>query len=559
MLPGRIGELARVAVLRRHVPRGRGSSGDARRHGLRAPALRPLPRRSLLILYVLADGEDPALGGHEPRDRLDHGRRALHGRLRERARRTSPLDRPGAIRAPAARDGAAGARPCCAAAAGRWARSCSSAWAGSCSCSPSTSRCARSTSTRRCRPPRLVLLLMNVATIFPLWPGNIGLLQAAVALPLVQYGVAYATGFAFGLVLQAIEMSVGVGVGLIFLAREGLSFATLRECPRRARARRRRKRERVLPRGAVRALACPASLKGVLTARRGGGGAGGGAARRAAPTRSSCRSRTGARERPRCSGSPAAASGATRTSTTRSARRAGRAGCCCRTGRRSSSRQRRCRSTRLGSTPLAASSRGFGELVQAALDDGGPSARARPRRDGDDGRRRRAARGSRARCRCRRCAACDVTATLLDAPTAVRPAEGRRSGRSRGARAAARGARRACVYQTQARAPARPAGSAPRSRRSAPTSFPARPRARRGRLRRRWLRPRRHRRGSRRRDDRAREGAGRGRCRRGGRRPLRRLRRASSKPSSQAPRPSRSPATRPGPGRPRRAGRRLSV
>ncbi len=73
----------------------------------------------------------------------------------------------------------------------------------------------------------LVLVLMNVATIFPLWPGNIGLLQAAVALPLVQYGVAYGTGFAYGLVLQAVEMSVGVGVGLIFLAREGLSLASL--------------------------------------------------------------------------------------------------------------------------------------------------------------------------------------------------------------------------------------------------------------------------------------------------------------------------------------------
>jgi len=73
----------------------------------------------------------------------------------------------------------------------------------------------------------LVLLLMNVATIFPLWPGNIGLLQAAIALPLVQYGVAYGTGFAYALVLQAVEMSVGVGVGLIFLAREGLSLASL--------------------------------------------------------------------------------------------------------------------------------------------------------------------------------------------------------------------------------------------------------------------------------------------------------------------------------------------
>jgi uncharacterized membrane protein YbhN (UPF0104 family) len=74
----------------------------------------------------------------------------------------------------------------------------------------------------------LVLLLMNIATVFPLWPGNVGLLQAAVALPLVQYGVAYGTGFAYGLVLQAVEMSVGVGVGLVMLMREGLSFAALK-------------------------------------------------------------------------------------------------------------------------------------------------------------------------------------------------------------------------------------------------------------------------------------------------------------------------------------------
>ena len=74
----------------------------------------------------------------------------------------------------------------------------------------------------------LVLLLMNVATIFPLWPGNIGLVQAAVALPLVSYGVAYTTGFAYGLGLQMLEMSVGIGIGLLFLAREGLSFAMLK-------------------------------------------------------------------------------------------------------------------------------------------------------------------------------------------------------------------------------------------------------------------------------------------------------------------------------------------
>lgn len=75
----------------------------------------------------------------------------------------------------------------------------------------------------------LVLVLMNVATIVPLWPGNVGLVQIAVATPLVNYGIAYPHGIAFGIGLQAIEASVGIGIGLVFLAREGLSFATLRQ------------------------------------------------------------------------------------------------------------------------------------------------------------------------------------------------------------------------------------------------------------------------------------------------------------------------------------------
>jgi uncharacterized protein (TIRG00374 family) len=80
----------------------------------------------------------------------------------------------------------------------------------------------------------LVLVLMNVATIVPLWPGNVGLVQIAVATPLVNYGIAYAHGIAFGIGLQAIEASVGIGIGLVFLAREGLSFATLRQMEERA-------------------------------------------------------------------------------------------------------------------------------------------------------------------------------------------------------------------------------------------------------------------------------------------------------------------------------------
>jgi len=75
----------------------------------------------------------------------------------------------------------------------------------------------------------LVLLLVNVISVFPFWPGNIGLVQAGIAVSLSQYGVGYARGFAFGIGLQAIEASVGIGIGTVFLAREGLSYGSLKE------------------------------------------------------------------------------------------------------------------------------------------------------------------------------------------------------------------------------------------------------------------------------------------------------------------------------------------
>ena len=71
----------------------------------------------------------------------------------------------------------------------------------------------------------LVLALMNVALILPLWPGNAGLQQVAIAGPLVSYGVPYAVGFAYGVGLQAIESSVGYLLGIAFLLREGLTPA----------------------------------------------------------------------------------------------------------------------------------------------------------------------------------------------------------------------------------------------------------------------------------------------------------------------------------------------
>src|SRR5207244_3050734 len=62
----------------------------------------------------------------------------------------------------------------------------------------------------------VVLLLMNVVTIFPFWPGNVGLVQFAIASALAGYGVAYSLGVAYGFGLQAIEASVGiVGVSCV--------------------------------------------------------------------------------------------------------------------------------------------------------------------------------------------------------------------------------------------------------------------------------------------------------------------------------------------------------
>ena len=82
----------------------------------------------------------------------------------------------------------------------------------------------------------VVLLLMNVVTIFPFWPGNVGIVQLTLASALTGYGVATAVGVAYGFGLQAIEASVGIGVGLLFLAREGLSVAMLRVMPSASQA-----------------------------------------------------------------------------------------------------------------------------------------------------------------------------------------------------------------------------------------------------------------------------------------------------------------------------------
>jgi uncharacterized protein (TIRG00374 family) len=229
VLPGRVGELARVAVLSRRMERGQGASATllgtvfAHRVFDLFPAL-------VLIAYVLLTAEIPhwavtslvivaGVGVMLFAFALVGGRIRQHPALHElgRVRRLLSTARRGlgVMKSPLAAVVAILFQSL------GWFFQLIAVWAAMRAFEIDAPLHAAA----------LVLLLMNVATVFPLWPGNIGLLQAAVALPLVSYGVAYARGFAFGLGLQMIEAGVGIGLGLAFLAHEGMSFATLKEMP----------------------------------------------------------------------------------------------------------------------------------------------------------------------------------------------------------------------------------------------------------------------------------------------------------------------------------------
>lgn len=233
-LPGRVGELARVAVLARTMPGRRGAwptlVGSVVAH--RVFDLFPV---AALVAWVLATARLPhwALTSLAVLFSIGGGL-FLFALLSARHHHYSRLDGLGAVRRllTLVRHGLGVMRRPAAAAAAVWFQLLGwlcqllAVWTA-----------MRAFAIDLDLPAAgLVLVLMNVATVVPLWPGNVGLLQAAVALPLVEYGVPYAMGFAFGIGLQAIEASVGVGFGLVFLGREGLSFAALRRMPPAAEA-----------------------------------------------------------------------------------------------------------------------------------------------------------------------------------------------------------------------------------------------------------------------------------------------------------------------------------
>ena len=75
----------------------------------------------------------------------------------------------------------------------------------------------------------LVFVSSTIVQLFPFWPGNLGIFQFGVSAPLVNaYAVSTAGAVAFSVGLQLVEGLLGVGLGLVFLAREGLSLSGAR-------------------------------------------------------------------------------------------------------------------------------------------------------------------------------------------------------------------------------------------------------------------------------------------------------------------------------------------
>jgi phosphatidylinositol alpha-mannosyltransferase len=73
-----------------------------------------------------------------------------------------------------------------------------------------------------------ILLAVNVTAVVPIAPSNVGVFQAATIAVLAAYGIGAGRGFAYGVALQAVEVTTAILLGLPALAAEGLSLGALR-------------------------------------------------------------------------------------------------------------------------------------------------------------------------------------------------------------------------------------------------------------------------------------------------------------------------------------------
>jgi phosphatidyl-myo-inositol alpha-mannosyltransferase len=73
-----------------------------------------------------------------------------------------------------------------------------------------------------------VLFAVNVTAAVPATPSNLGVFQAACVAVLSAYGVGHSDAFAYGIILQAVEMGTAFAMGMPALLHEGLTWKDMR-------------------------------------------------------------------------------------------------------------------------------------------------------------------------------------------------------------------------------------------------------------------------------------------------------------------------------------------
>jgi phosphatidylinositol alpha-mannosyltransferase len=74
-----------------------------------------------------------------------------------------------------------------------------------------------------------VLFAVNITAVLPATPANLGVFQAACAAVLhTGWHVGYGTGVAYGVILQAVEISTAILMGMPALVKEGMSWREVR-------------------------------------------------------------------------------------------------------------------------------------------------------------------------------------------------------------------------------------------------------------------------------------------------------------------------------------------
>ena len=72
------------------------------------------------------------------------------------------------------------------------------------------------------------LFAVNVTAVLPATPSNLGVFQAACVAVLSTYGVGHSDAFAYGIILQAVEMGTAFAMGMPALLREGMTWRDMR-------------------------------------------------------------------------------------------------------------------------------------------------------------------------------------------------------------------------------------------------------------------------------------------------------------------------------------------